>query len=122
MRATEVKACVSLQNILYATDFSPIAENAASYALELARTYKARVFALHVRPIEVYGMAPPESWPALREAADEQATQQVEYLDRTFAGVPHEAIVAEGDVWEFVREHIEKDHIDFLVLGTHGRK
>ena len=122
MRACETKSCVSLQNILYATDFSPIAENAGLYAFELARIYKAKVFALHVRPIEVYGMAPPESWPALREAADAQAKEQAEYLAKRFAGVPHEAIVAEGDIWEFVQNHIEKDHIDFIVMGTHGRK
>jgi len=122
MEACETKSCVSIQNILYATDFSPISENAAFYAFELARIYKAKVFALHVRPIEVYGMAPPESWPALREAADEQAKNQAGYLAKRFAGVPHQAIVAEGDIWEFVREHIEKDHIDFIVMGTHGRK
>ena len=122
MASTITKPCVSLQNILYATDFSPIAENAASYALEFARIYKAKVFALHVRPVEVYGMAPPESWPALRDAADTQAKEQAEYLAQRFAGVSHEAIVAEGDIWEFVREHIERDHIDFIVMGTHGRK
>src|SRR5581483_5628281 len=102
MALTTTKPCVSLQNILYTTDFSSIAENAASYALEFARIYKAKVVALHVRPVEVYGMAPPESWPALREAADAQANQQAEYLARRFAGVSHEAIVAEGDIWEFV--------------------
>jgi nucleotide-binding universal stress UspA family protein len=122
MRAVETKPCVSLQNILFATDFSPIAENAASYALELAKTYHAKVFALHVRPIEIYGMAPPESWPILRAAADAQTKDQLDCLDRTFAAVPHEAIVAEGDVWEFVSQHIENDHIDFIVMGTHGRK
>lgn len=122
MKAMEAKTRVSLQNILYATDFSPIADNAASYALELARSYKARVFALHVRPLEIYGMAPPESWPVLREAADAQAKEEADYLDRTLAGVGHEAIVTEGDVWESVAEHIEKDHIDLIVMGTHGRK
>src|SRR5579864_7304966 len=122
MRAMETNACVSLQNVLFATDFSPIAENAASYALELAKTYHAKVFALHVRPMDVYGMAPPESWPILRAAADAQAQEQLEYLDKTFSAVPHEAIVAEGDVWEFVNKHIEQDNIDFIVMGTHGRK
>src|SRR5579872_5893699 len=122
MRAMETKPCVSLQNILFATDFSPIAENAASYALELAKTYHAHVFALHVRPVEVYGMAPPESWPILRAAADAQTKEQLDYLDQTFSAVPHKAIVAEGDIWEFVSKHIVEDHIDFIVMGTHGRK
>lgn len=122
MKAMEVSSCISLKNILYATDFSPIAETAAAYALALARSYKAKVYALHVRPVEMYGMAPPESWPMLREAADAQAQEQADYLNRTFAGVDHEAIVAEGDVWEFMSGSIQKDHIDLIVMGTHGRK
>jgi len=107
---------------LYATDFSPIAENAAPYALELARSYKGKVHALHVRPVEMYGMAPPESWPVLREAAENQAQEQRKYLDRVFAAVEHEAIVTEGDIWDSVAEHIEKGQIDLIVMGTHGRQ
>ena len=121
MKAMEATTRISLRNILYATDFSAIAENAALYALELARSYKAKVHALHVRTLEVYGMAPPESWPILREAAEALAKQQAHELGRTFASVAHESIIAEGDVWDFIAEHIRKDHIDLLVMGTHGR-
>ena len=44
MKAMKAKARVSLRNILYATDFSPVAESAAPYARELARNYGAKVF------------------------------------------------------------------------------
>jgi nucleotide-binding universal stress UspA family protein len=97
---TELKTRISLKNILYASDFSPVAENAAPYALELARRYGSKVFAVHVRPLEIYGMAPPESWPVLREAAEALAKEQAAQLNRSFIGVEHEAIVAEGDVWD----------------------
>lgn len=113
---------VAVQNILYATDFSPIAENAAAYALELARSYKAKVHALHVRPIEIYGMAPPESWPVLRETAEAQAKEEANQLAHTFEGVEHEAVIADGDVWEQIADQIAKEHIDLIVMGTHGRK
>ena len=38
------------------------------------------------------------------------------------AGVEHEVIIAEGDIWDWVSNHIEKDRIDLVVMGTHGRK
>jgi nucleotide-binding universal stress UspA family protein len=122
MKAMEARSRVSLQNILFATDFSPVAENAALYALEFARSYKAKVHALHVRPIEIYGAAPPESWPILRDATQALAQQQAAQLDRRFAGVEHEATVAEGDIWDFISKYIEEDHTDLVVMGTHGRK
>ena len=122
MKAMEARSRVSLQNILFTTDFSPVAENAALYALEFARSYKAKVHALHVRPVEIYGAAPPESWPILREATEAVAKQQAAQLDSTFAGVEHETTVAEGNVWDFIAEYIEKDHTDLVVMGTHGRK
>jgi len=121
MKAMEARTRVSLQNILFATDVSPVAENAALYALEFARSYNAKVHAVHVKPVEIYGAAPPESWPILRDATQALAEQQAADLDRTFAGVEHEATVAEGDIWDLVAEYIEKDHTDLVVMGTHGR-
>jgi nucleotide-binding universal stress UspA family protein len=121
LKTIKVNAHIPLRNILYATDFSLTADSAAPYALELARNYGAKIFALHVRPLEIYGMAPPEAWPILREAAEVQAKEQAAQLNRTFNGVEHEAIIAEGDVWDSVSGHSEKDHIDLIVMGTHGR-
>jgi len=122
MKAMEARSRVALQNILFTTDFSPVAENAALYALEFARSYNAKVHALHVRPIEIYGAAPPESWPILREATKILAEQQAAQLDVRFAGVEHDATVAEGNIPDCVEDYIEKDHTDLVVMGTHGRR
>ncbi|HVB88304.1 MAG TPA: universal stress protein [Candidatus Dormibacteraeota bacterium] len=122
MPATKARTRVELRNILYATDFSPMAEVAASYAAELARRYGSKVFALHVRPLQSYGMAPPESWAALKEAADFQAKEQAAHLTELFRGVQHQAIVAEGGVWEILSSFIKEQHIDLVVMGTHGRE
>lgn len=122
MKLMDAKTRISLKNILYLTDFSPVAEGAAPYVLELARRYGARVFAVHVRGPEIYGMAPPESWPVLVEAAQELAQEQAKNLSELFAGVEHEAIIEVGDVWDATSGLIEKDKIDLIVLGTHGRK
>lgn len=122
MAVPKAQTRVALRNILYATDFSPLAEIAASYAAELAHRYGSKVFALHVRSLQSYGMAPPESWPALKEAAEFQAKEQAAHLNRLFDGVEHLSIVSEGGVWDVLSELIHEKQIDLIVMGTHGRE
>jgi nucleotide-binding universal stress UspA family protein len=122
MATAKVQLHVGFRNILYATDFSPMAEVAASYATEVARRYGSKIFAVHVRPLDSYGMAPPESWPALKEASEYQAKEQASHLSRLFQSVEHQAIVDQGGVWETLSDLITNQHIDLVVLGTHGRE
>jgi nucleotide-binding universal stress UspA family protein len=122
MTAADATTRISIKNILYASDFSRTAENAAAYALELALRFQARIFALHVRPPEIYGMAPPESWAVLRDAAAIQAREEALRLNNLFCGVPHTSLVEEGDVWDVLAAAIEKYSIDLIVMGTHGRR
>ena len=96
MKALETVTRISLKNILYTTDFSPTAEAAAPYAWELAKRYGAKVIALHVRPVEVNGMVPPESWAAVHEANELQAKQQAGHLKTLFRGIENEVEVTEG--------------------------
>lgn len=122
MATTKPQIHVAFRKILYATDFSPIAEAAAPYVSQLARRYGSKVFAVHVRPLQSYGIAPPESWAALKEAAEFQAKEQVKYLNGLFDNLDHQATVTEGGVWETVSDLIEQQHIDLVVMGTHGRQ
>lgn len=122
MATSKAQIHIAIRNILYATDFSHMAEVAASFTNEIARRYGAKVIALHVRPLQSYGMAPPESWPALREAAEFQAKEQVAHLDRLFQSIDHQSIVSEGGVWETVSDMIQDRQIDLVVMGTHGRE
>ena len=122
MTTVDAKTRASLKNILYMSDFSAIAENAASYALELARRFEAKIFAVHVRPLEIYGMAPPESWVVLRDAAEIQAKEEALRLNCLFRGVEHVSIVEEGDVWNVLSALIDQNSIDLVVMGTHGRR
>jgi nucleotide-binding universal stress UspA family protein len=122
MATTKPQLHVGFRNILYATDFSPMAEAAASYATEVARRYGSKIFAVHVRPLDSYGMAPPESWSALKEASEYQAKEQAAHLSGLFHGVEHQAIVGQGGVWETLSDLIASQHIDLVVMGTHGRQ
>jgi nucleotide-binding universal stress UspA family protein len=122
VKALETVTRISLKNILYTTDFSPTAEAAAPYAWELARRYGAKVIALHVRPPEVNGMVPPESWAAVHEAAVLQAKKQAVHLKELFSGIENEVEVTEGGIWDVISRRIEEKKVDLVVTGTHGRE
>jgi nucleotide-binding universal stress UspA family protein len=122
MKAAAARTRISLKNILYATDFSPMAEAAAPYAAELALRYGSKVFAVHVRAPQVTGLVPPESWQVVREATERQATEQAEHLKSLFRGVENEVTVIEGGVWNELETIIEEKNIDLIVIGTRGRK
>ncbi|MGA8143246.1 MAG: universal stress protein [Candidatus Acidiferrales bacterium] len=122
MKALDNVTRISLKTILYTTDFSPSAEAAAPYALELARRYGAKVIAMHVRAPEVNSMIPPESWQAVHEATEIQAREQAEHLRALFRGVENEIDVVEGGIWDVISKAIGEKKIDLVVTGTHGRE
>jgi len=122
VKTLEAVTRISLKTILYTTDFSPTAEAAAPYALELAQRYGAKVVALHVRPPQVNGMVPPESWAAVREANAIQAKEQADHLAALFRGVENKIEVTEGGIWDVISKTIEATKPDLIVTGTHGRE
>lgn len=122
MKATAAEACISLKSILYATDFSLVAEAAAPYAAELALRYGSKVFAVHVRARQVTGLVPPESWQVVREAAERHATEQADHLKSLFRAVESEVTVIEGGVWNELATIIKEKNIDLIVVGTRGRQ
>jgi nucleotide-binding universal stress UspA family protein len=114
-------APVKLNNILFTTDFSPAAEAALPYAAELARRFNAHIFALHVRPPTVNPLTQPQTWPILEAQAREAAEAEREKLASAFPGLKPTVTITEGDLWSVIAEEIEKNEIDLVVLGTHGR-
>ena len=61
---------VALKNILFATDFSPAADAAVPFAIQIPRSYGAKVYGVHVNPFDNYTAAAPEAWAATAEAAE----------------------------------------------------
>jgi len=122
MNAVAAKTRVALNHILFATDFSPAAEAALPYAVGLAKQYGAKVHGLHVRFPATYPIVGPEAMPQVLEAAEEQAKFEAAQMHEMLAGVPHDVTVIEGDLWANLNEMVEKEKVDLIVMGTHGRK
>ena len=121
MRAALARTRIALKNILFATDFSPAAEAAAPFAKQIARSYGAKVYGVHVNPFENYAVAAPEAWAAMADTREERAKEDTGRLNQQLAGVEHEVFIGDGNIWETIAALIKEKQIDLIVLGTHGR-
>lgn len=122
MRAIEAGVRLTLKNILLLTDFSEPSELAVPFAVEVAREYESKVYAMHVlTPIPLV-YAAPESAAAAIEALEEGAQAGMQRVDAQLAGVPHETMLVRAEsVWSPVEHELDESEIDLVILGTHGR-
>lgn len=118
----ELGARVTLNNILYLTDFSEPSEAALPFAAAIAREYGAKIYAYHVLIPAGYLYTAPELVPAGLEAQEESAQDNMKRVEAQLVGLPHEGIVERGTgIWPSLEHAIEEYHADLIVLGTHGR-
>ena len=121
MNAVDTKTRISIKNILYATDFSPAAGAALPYVLGSAQRYGARVHALRVRQPSPYPISGPKAMVQIMETLEEQDKLDFESMQEMLAGVPHEVLSTEGDLWPNIAEILEESKIGLIVHGTRGR-
>ncbi len=121
MQAVQARTRITLKNILFTTDFSPAAEAAAPFAIQIASNYGAKVYGVHVNPFDNYTAAAPEAWAAMAEAADKETKEHAQRLNDQLKGIEHEVMIGEGNIWEVISNLIKEKEIDLIVLGTRGR-
>ncbi len=113
---------ITLENLLYLTDFSQPSEAALPFAISIAREYTAKVFAFHVLIPAMYTYTTPELTAAALEAQDEAAQLNMQRVEAQLAGLPHESILVRGTgIWPPLERAVKDHAIDLIVLGTHGR-
>ncbi|MGA3316814.1 MAG: universal stress protein [Candidatus Korobacteraceae bacterium] len=111
---------IKLQDILFATDFSPSAQAVLSHALDLARRYGARLYTVNVLPhMPFVEAAQPDP-----EQTMLLANQQLAALMRSASlkDVEHNELIEQGEVPEVLSQLVRKHDIDLIVIGTGGRK
>jgi nucleotide-binding universal stress UspA family protein len=103
---------LSIQRILFPTDFSEVAERAFSHATHLADRFSAEIHVLNVVP------------PTKPEYA-----QPMDYLkEGAFGGPPIERVtlvhrqIEESSAPMAVLAYADDNDVDLIVMGTHGRK
>jgi universal stress protein A len=98
---------VHIRQILFASDFSPHADHAFDAALALAQHFGARLHLLHV-------VHHPQEQEAARAHLEAFARERV-------AGVDLSVTVATGHAAAQIVAHAEREKVDLIVVGTHGR-
>jgi len=108
MQLLEAKTRVGWENILMATDFTACSEVALQYAAAIARRYGSTVHLAHV---------------ASSEAQLQQASRKMVDLlgTRDLKGIPHQALLGRGEVWEELGQMVARHSADLIVVGTTGR-
>jgi nucleotide-binding universal stress UspA family protein len=118
----EAGARVTLNNILYLTDFSEPSEAALPFATAIAREYGAKVFAFHVLIPAAYVYTTPELTAVGIQAQEEAALQSMKHVEAELVGVPHETVVErDASIWPSLEQAVKDYNADLIVLGTHGR-
>jgi nucleotide-binding universal stress UspA family protein len=120
MKTATARTAVCFRNILFATDFSPAAAHAIPYVKSLAKHYDTNLVALHVRPPAVNPMTQPMSWPDGETTRKQNEELRSKLLD-AFAGIRTTALVTEGDIFSNLRDAIQKNDADLVIIGTRGR-
>ncbi len=116
----EAQASIALKDIVFATDFSPAAENALLYAADLARRFHAELHVVNAVEPANYTL-PPETWHAADEARELHTKKLRAFLQTSFPDVENEVQLWEGTVSQVLTSAIDRDSADLVVLGTHGR-
>lgn len=114
---------INLQHVLLPTDLSQQAEAATPYALELARTFKAKLHLLHVveepAPYTYVFVDYKHERKQLEELARDKLDNWV--LPNEEDGLEIERRVSFGSPFQAIIEDAKQHKIDLIVMGTHGR-
>ena len=118
---------MEIKKILFPTDFSEGSLNAFPYAVDLARTYGARLYMFHA----IYDVVTASGWYVPHISFDEMykdvessARKELERFGleekRKLKDVEH--IIVKGVPYEEILKFAKENSIDLIVIGTHGRK
>lgn len=119
-----------MKKILFPTDFSDAATNAFVHALEFAKVVKAELILLHTFEIPVYdSQFFPENYASIYSSIElakfEMFKDEIPKLRTIAAERKLEDIVIkhrlmDGDLIYNLKNAVEEDKIDFVIMGTNG--
>ena len=123
MATAQVEQHIALNNLLFATDFSGVSENALRYATALARSHASQLHLVHVIPPEPWDQIPLEPLPKEIDRPWLDANLRMKQLahNSRLQDVKHHEILERGRLPNTILKIIQREEIDLMVLGTHGR-
>ena len=122
MPSLAIKSGISLKNIVVATDFSPASELAQDHALAVARHYGSKILLVHAMEAPHHPHARPEEDSYGTPASQAEVEQKLLAEAKKSHDVECECRLLTGAPLEVVEQILALDHIDLIVVGTHGSK
>jgi nucleotide-binding universal stress UspA family protein len=118
---------MNIKRILFATDFSECSNAALDVASRLAKVTGARLFIVHVNGIiDVIGPAIPPVEPGYYYDAPwgherHEIRERLNAIVPTVADVAYEHHYMTGLPVAHILNFAEREHVDLIVIGSHGR-
>lgn len=114
-----------MQNILVPTDFSPIAENALDYAVELAIQYKSNLFLYHIydfnKKIHYNEDYPDDEQPYVQKIKDQMYDTVLRIKEKiSNHDIEIQSFVTESSILGLFTNKVKKHQIDLIVMGSKG--
>ncbi|WP_291147893.1 universal stress protein [Flavobacterium sp. UBA7680] len=119
-----------MKKILFPTDFSEAATNAFVHALEFAKVVKAELVLLHTFEIPVYdSQFFPENYASIYSSIElakfEMFKDEIPKLraiaaERNLENIVIKHRLMDGDLIYNLKNAVEEDEIDFVIMGTTG--
>ena len=114
-----------IKNVLWATDFSAESKEALAFADLFAKTFKAKLIALHVVPD--FSPVLYEVWPDAEaemagkiEAGKVSAKAQIDHMCKTQGVCPNKVVIVEGSPAKVILKTAKKENADLIVVGRKG--
>lgn len=113
-----------MKRILIPTDFSPVADNALAYAIEIAAQFGSELYLYHVYSLHKIDRHPDfsdEDQPYKKKLEKKMKLTRLKFIDRiTELGLTLHTLVEHNTVLSVFDRTAEKYQIDLIVMGSKG--
>lgn len=114
---------IEFGKILFPTDFSESAENAARYAISLAKKYGGKLYIVHiVEPFTYttdFGLDYSVQYKEMEATARRLLDEFVTSIQRN--NLNAEGVLLSGEPFVEIIKYAKREQVDLIVMGTHGR-
>jgi len=116
------------KKVLFCTDFSENADYAFEFAYGIAKRDEGLLYILHVIPENpnqayVESFITTEDLKKIQKAVEEDIANNYKerYEKKIENGIPYEFVTKSGREDEEILTFAKQEHVDLIVMGTHGR-
>lgn len=115
------------KKILFPVDLSESSAKIVPYVQSVAKKFDAKIHILFVARVFDYFTGIYVPVPSIttmgKDIIDGAEKRLYEFMDEHFSAFPNtKTAVVAGDASEEIIKYIEEQHIDLVIMGTHGRK